>query len=644
MAITQGQLRNSPDMAIATTITLCSQNNSSAIALRRSLLFAITLNHSKMLMLSSPVASPYTVDMDAVNEVRARLNIEDVIGEYVQLKRSGRNYKGLSPWTNEKTPSFIVSPEKQIWHDFSSGKGGDMFGFVMEMEGLDFKAALEMLARKAGVDLEQFKSSQNRTSSQLKNRALEALELAAKFYQKQLTVNQKAIDYLVKDRKFNRQAIIDFRLGYSPGSGQALAGFLTKRGFTADEMRRAGLVVERRGGVFDMFRGRIMIPLCDSRGAVVGFTARLLAEEPDAPKYINTPQTVTYDKSRNVFGLHLAKEAIRKEGFVVVVEGNLDVIASHQAKIKNVVASAGTAMTEQHLRELKRFTGDVRLSFDSDQAGVAATERVIPLAQKAEVTLRIIAIQGAKDPDELIQKDAKLWAKAIEGAVYATDWLIETYKSQLDLSKAAGKTAFTDALLPTIRRLSDPVEREHYLKEIANLADTSLESVKAKFGDAQSSLPVTRLKRARVQFGPINQSTVEYQRLQDHLLAMALMQPKTRDLLQGMRTVYFASGPPRQLFEFILANPEFKGEPQTAAQLQEIIDYVKIISLQFEELYQDLSLDDLREQAQNLKTRLIDRYVKIQKHLLARAMERAGSEAEIEKLVKKADKLNELIK
>jgi DNA primase len=582
--------------------------------------------------------------MDAVSEVKSRLNIEDVISEYVQLKRTGRNFKGKSPWTDEKTPSFIVSPEKQIWHDFSSGKGGDIFSFVMEMEGLDFKGTLDVLARKAGVDLDDYKTSQNQTSGKLKNSALEVLKLATRFYQTQLTANRQALEYLINERGFTKQTIITWQLGYAPNVGHALRDFLTRKGFTTEEMKRAGLVVERQRREADMFRGRIMIPLSDSRGQVVGFTARLLEDEPNAPKYINTPQTITYDKSRNVFGLDLAKDAIRRQGFVVVVEGNMDVIASHQAGVTNVVASAGTAMTEQHLRELKRFTGDIRLSFDADRAGLAATERVIPVAQKVEVSLRIITIKDAKDPDELIRKDVKHWQKAIESSVYATDWLIETYKNQLDISTASGKTAFTDALLPTIRRLTDPVEQEHYLKQIAQLTDTSFEAIKAKLDTRLPNLPVTRLKKPKLKFGPIDPNALEYQRLQNHLLGMVLMQPKLRDLLKSLKDVYFSEGPSRELYEFLKQHPDFNGDPKVAASLQEIGDYVKIITLQYEELYQELSSDDLRDQARSLVHRLIDRYVKIQKHALAQAMQVANSEDEVKQLVRKADKLNELIK
>jgi DNA primase len=581
--------------------------------------------------------------MDAVAEVKARLNIEDVVGEYVQLKRAGRNFKGLSPFTNEKTASFIVSPDKQIWHDFSSGKGGDMFTFVQEVEGLDFKGALDMLARRAGVDLEQFKGAANQTNNNFKNRALEALELATKFYQRQLMANTPALEYLLKKRKFSKETLLKWRLGYAPNTGQALTEFLTKQGFERDEMKRSGLVVERYSRLSDMFRGRVMVPLCDSRGAVVGFTARLLADDPNAPKYINTPQTIVYDKSRNIFGLHLAKESIRKTGIVVAVEGQMDVISSHQAGVVNVVASAGTAMTENHLRELKRFTGDIRLCFDADRAGVAATERIIPIAQKVEVNLKVVRIQGAKDPDELLQKDTTAWQKAIDRAIYAPDWLIEQYQKELDLNSAQGKRAFTDVLLTTVRRLRDPIEQEHYLKKIAELTQTSLNAVQAKLSNSTAA-PEQRIKKIKAQSKLQDRSTIEYQKLQDHFLAMAMMQPKLRGLLKDCHPEYFTDGPPRIVFKFLLKHPDFKGNTKLAEQLHEVGDYVKIITLQFEEVYSGLPLEDLLEQAEKLKHRLIDRYVKTQNQKIVQAIDTAETEEQKQELMAKADKLNQLIK
>jgi DNA primase len=245
---------------------------------------------------------------DAKEEVRARLNIEDVIGEYVQLKRAGRNFKGLSPFSGEKTPSFVVSPEKHIWHDFSSGKGGDIFGFVMEVEGMDFRQALEHLARRAGVDLGIYQSARGGEIASKKKRLVEAHRLAAQYYQQSLLRNQHALEYVFKKRRLSKEIVRDFQIGYAPSTGMALVHFLTKKGFSKQELAEAGLT-NRFGG--DLFRGRMTVPLMDGSGQVIGFTARIIDDEPNAPKYLNTPQTLLYDKSRHVFGLSQAKEAIR---------------------------------------------------------------------------------------------------------------------------------------------------------------------------------------------------------------------------------------------------------------------------------------------------------------------------------------------
>ncbi len=607
--------------------------------------------------------------MDAAAEVKSRLNIEDVISEYVQLKRAGRNFKGLSPWTNEKTASFMVSPEKQIWHDFSSGKGGDAFSFVMEMEGMDFRGALEHLARKAGVDLEQFQGARFSANTKLKERLRGELELATRFYQKQLGGSRRALEYLIKERKFSKKTLLDWQLGYAPNTGSALVNFLSQKNYTPDEIKRGGLSFAGRQGAADMFRGRIMIPLADATGQVIGFTARLLIDEEGAPKYINTPQTLLYDKGRHVFGLHLAKEAIRKEGFVVVAEGNMDVIASHQAGVTNVVASAGTAMTESHLKELKRFTGDIRLSFDADSAGIAAAERVIPLAQAAEVSLSIIGLAGAKDPDELIKKDVVLWQKAIKNAQSAPEWLIDQYKNQFDLGTAQGKKLFSDKLVPTLRRLRDAVEQEHYLKQVADLTDTSLEALRAKLSQ-QSPVNSPRLRRAKTNLEADDKNALENQKLQDHLLAMLLAQPKLRGLMDDLKDEYFSDGPARQLLKLLRENPGLNyrttsgmsfsrkresskenvktGSPtesgMTEAKLKEISDYVKILSLQFEELYLGLDFGDLESQAYRLQARLIGRYVNTQKQKLSSKMQETTDTKKLAGLMQQANELNKLLK
>ena len=421
---------------------------------------------------------------DAKEEVRTRLNVEDVIGEYVELKRAGRNLKGLSPFTDERTPSFMVSPEKQIWHDFSSGKGGDVFSFIMLVEGLDFRGALEHLARKAGVDMSLFSYGDGRTAKR-RARAREALRLAALFYQQMLVKHTEAMEYVVKKRRLNRQVIEDFIIGYAPESSNMLTTALQKRGFSRQELQDAGLV-NRFGG--DLFRGRMMVTLQDTSGEVVGFTGRIIHTDPGAPKYLNTPQTVLFDKSRYIFGLHQAKEAIRTCDTAVIVEGNLDVISSHQAGVKNVVAASGTAMTIQHVKSLSRLAGRIKLAFDGDRAGVAATERAIHLAQDVGVELEVISLpDGMKDPDEVIQHDVALWKAAITQAQPAVDWVINRHAAMEDLTSAEGKRRFSTACLQLIRGLRDPVEQEHYVQIVSQKIGASVTALNAKLSNEKAT-------------------------------------------------------------------------------------------------------------------------------------------------------------
>lgn len=474
---------------------------------------------------------------DAKEEVRARLNIEDVIGEYVQLKRAGRNFKGLSPFSSEKTPSFFVSPEKHIWHDFSSNKGGDIFAFVMEVEGLTFPQALDHLARKAGVDLSLYKSKGSQELAAKRKRLLEAHDLATKYYQQSLLSNQHALEYVFKKRSLSKEIVQEFRIGYAPTNGDALVQFLLRKGFTKQELADAGLT-NRFGG--DMFRGRMTVPLMDGTGQVIGFTARIIADDPNAPKYLNTPQTLLYDKGRHVFGLSQAKDAIRKSNHTVVVEGNLDVVSSHQAGVKEVVATAGTAMTEHHLRALSRLSGSVRLAFDGDKAGLAATERAIPIAQEVGVDLTIVSLpDSAKDPDELIQQDVMLWQKAINSAQPVVEWVLDQYMQREDVSTAAGQRAFTTAGLTVIRTLQDPVEQEYYIKRMSELARVSESALQRKLdlqpGGEAAEVPKKQVKA--VVSEPLQRKSRERQ--QDALLAVALIDTQVQGIVTAVAPQLF---------------------------------------------------------------------------------------------------------
>lgn len=399
---------------------------------------------------------------DAKEEIKSRLAIEDVVGQYIELKRAGRNLKGRSPWGVDKTPSFMVSPEKGIWHDFSANKGGDIFTFVMEVEGITFREALEKLAAQAGVTLEKYSGGDAKVT-QKKARAREALALACKYYQICLTKSKTVCEYVFYKRNLNRNTVTEFKVGYSPQGGKVLKSVLMKRGFKEDELEAAGLL-NRFGG--DMFRGRMMVPFIDTSGNVIGFTARIL--DKGEPKYLNTQDTLLFNKSRFIFGLYQAKEAIRRSGYVVIVEGNMDVISSHQAGVKEAVATSGTAMTEQHLKILSNLTSDIRLAFDGDAAGVKATERAIKLAGNLGIYLSVISnYHGAKDPDELIQKDPALWKEAVEERVPAVDWLLDKYEEKLDLRLVPDKRKYSDVALELLGYLKDEVERAGYEEKVA---------------------------------------------------------------------------------------------------------------------------------------------------------------------------------
>ncbi len=573
--------------------------------------------------------------MDAVEDIKQRLSIEDVLSEYVQLKRAGRNFKGLSPFTSENTPSFVVSPEKQIWHDFSSNKGGDMFSFVMEVEGLDFKGALELLARKAGIDLAQYRTGKGDDGQ--KERLYALLELTTKFYQAQFKGSQQALRYVFKKRQFTKETALTWRLGYAPNTGAALVDFAKSKGFTPKELQQAGLT-NRYGG--DLFKARLMVPLADGSGRVIGFTARTLSDDdPKAPKYINTPATPLYDKSRHVFGLHLAKEAIRKAGFVVLAEGNLDVIASHQAGIRQCVATAGTALTEQQLKALGRFTPDVRLSFDADRAGIAATERALPIAAKVGVNLSVVTVPSGKDPDELIRADKALWEQVITSPQYAVDWIIEKYQKELDLTSSLGKRDFTDTVFAVIRGLEDPVQREHYVQKVADIIGVNSEALRTKLDAPKET---ARLKTTKIQPKAPEQN-VDALRAEHRLLGLLLLQPKLRSTLGDIDTAYLVSDDAKALHVFLSENPDFDGDAKQAAALQAIGSYVKIATLQYEELYQGLELLELQYETERLLLQLVEQYVKTQKQEISQALQQANDE-ETTKLLTRAKQLDALLK
>ncbi|HEY5639135.1 MAG TPA: DNA primase [Dehalococcoidia bacterium] len=436
--------------------------------------------------------------MNEVEEIKSRLDIAEVIGQYVQLQKAGRTLKAPCPFHAEKTPSFIVSPERQSWHCFGAcSTGGDVISFVMKREGIEFPEALRMLAEKAGVQLRERRSTPEQDKA--RERMYAANEEAADWYQKLLAedAGSHAREYLQK-RGLDSETIEAFRLGFSPDEWHAAQEHLTKLGFTERELLGAGLLVEGERGAHDRFRGRLTFPIWDIKGRVVGFGAR--AMDDSQPKYLNTAQTPLFDKGGTLYALDRAQEAIREEKRAVVVEGYMDVIAAHQYGFRNVIAQMGTALTDRQVRILKRYTADVVLALDSDQAGTQAMirghdvvreaggggEQPVPVVnwrglvtyqEAASVELRVAVLPEGKDPDDVIRTDAESWRALIGGARPVLDYRLDAAAEAVDLENPRGRSELVRDFLPLLGAVTDPVVRAHYLQRLSRLSQTGEEEL-----------------------------------------------------------------------------------------------------------------------------------------------------------------------
>jgi len=430
-----------------------------------------------------------------VEEIKSRLDIVEVISSYINLDNSGANLKARCPFHNEKTASFMVSKEKQIWHCFGCDKGGDIISFVEEYEGVDFKEAVKILAEKANIALKDFSAS-----SQQKDYkdVYQINELATEFYCHNLEqadkASQKVKEYLA-DRKINQSSVSSWRLGLSGEAWDGLLKFLTAKGFKEQDIFQAGITVRKKdgNGYVDRFRKRLMFPLFDTQGRVVAFTSRTLNgiaydEEDFGGKYINSPQSVIYDKSHLLYGWHLAKDSIRKNNYVIVVEGNMDVIAAHQAGTKNTVAVSGTALTTQHIKIIKRYTNNIILSFDGDAAGSRAAFRSISLCWQEDMNVKILLLKDSKDPADMVKNNPEAWVIAVKDSIPVMDYYFKRILAGVDLSRSDHKKIAVSKLLPIIKYLKSKVEQAHYLKLLSDKLQIPIELLKDDLGQAKSFL------------------------------------------------------------------------------------------------------------------------------------------------------------
>ena len=471
-----------------------------------------------------------------IQEIKDKLPILDVVQDFVQLKKAGTNYKGLCPFHNEKSGSFMVSPSKQIWHCFGCGLGGDIFEFIKQIENVEFAEALKILADRAGVELKK-PTVQQIQAGEKKDVLYEINAAAAKYFAKVLwdsNAGAEALSYLRK-RGLSDQTIKNWMLGYAPDDFHYLENYLSKS-FDKQDIEQAGLIIKSdKGGsayakasadkYFDRFHDRVMFPIVNLHGQTVGFTGRLLHDKPNTGKYVNSPETPIYNKSQIIFGLYQGKNAIRKESRAIVVEGNMDVIACHQVGFTQTVATSGTAMTELQLLTLQRFTNNLVFAFDSDAAGSTATKRALELALAQGFNVKIANLGGAKDPDELIHRGIGLWEKAVEGADNYVDFFFDQTFKQYDATKVDDKREITKELAPLIYRVSDPVTKAHYIRKLANGINVAENSI----WDIINKLSMPKPVRAAIKQ---DRHKMRREVLIDQLLGLSLSQKNPQFLGQ----------------------------------------------------------------------------------------------------------------
>ena len=402
-----------------------------------------------------------------VEEIKKRVNVVDLVGSYLRLSKAGANFKALCPFHSEKTPSFYVSPAREIWHCFGCDAGGDIFRFVSQIEGVEFPEALELLASRAGVVL---RKEDPRLLTQRK-RSLTLLEEATRYYQSELSKNKEALDYL-KNRGLREDTVQSFRLGFAPDGWENVLNHLKAKDFQREEAERAGLAIRsEKASFYDRFRSRIMFPIFDPSGRVIGFSGRIFEKETNEGKYINTPNTILYDKSRILYLWDKARDEVRKQNVCVLVEGQMDAIMSHQAGITNVVATSGTALGRGHLALIKRLASKLLLAFDADPAGEIAARRALEFALGEGFDVNIIEVPEGKDPAETIGRDPELWRKVLSGAKPVIAFFLENLQKKFSGDMRKLRSEAKNLILPYLARLNDEIEKAHWVQEVSKILE-----------------------------------------------------------------------------------------------------------------------------------------------------------------------------
>ena len=487
-----------------------------------------------------------------LDELTARNPIEDVVGQYVTLKRSGSNLFGLCPFHGEKTASFSVTPDKAMYYCFGCHKGGSVINFQMEIEGLSYPDAVRALAKRVGMEVPEDEQYQSRYRQQERLWALH--KEAARFFHSQLyaPVGAEALNYAL-GRGMNKYILTTFGVGYAPESWDSLVNALRKKGYTDQELRDSGLVTVSRknGNLFDRFRDRLMFPIIDVRGNVIAFGGRVIKKDSEAAKYLNSPETLIFNKRKNLFGMNLAKKT--KHPYFILVEGNIDVVALHQYGFDNAVASLGTSLTEEQAALLSKYTDQVVLIYDGDNAGQNATKRAIPILEKAGIQVKVLQLRDAKDPDEFLKKfGADRFKLLLEESSNRVEYQLNAILKKYDLGDDDQKVKYLQESAELICTLSSSVQREVYSGRVAETAKISLEAMKLEVNRAfkrriarekkkQEKIDLAPARNRQPQVGKIRYNNVKSAMAEEMVLALCLRENALLDHTDGLKPEMFSS-------------------------------------------------------------------------------------------------------
>lgn len=473
--------------------------------------------------------------MDQVSLIREKIDIVSFLGEYIKVQRAGKNFRALCPFHNEKSPSFMISPDRQVWHCFGCKKGGDVYSFLMEYERMEFPEALRTLAKRAGIELVTTQQASNLSSK--KERMYQMNSLAKEYYHYVLTklpAGKIGLDYLEK-RGITDKLIATFQLGFSPAAGSSLFQYLTKRkNYTPQELLEAGLVAQNSRGYFDFFRGRLMFPLIDHRDNVVGFSGRVLDADAQTSKYMNTRETLVYHKGEHFYGINLTKDNIRKSNQAIIVEGEFDVISSFHNGIDNVVGVKGTALTEAQVNLLTRYAQKLTFCFDSDHAGQEAIKRSLAVVEKKDVTTTVIQIPGGKDPDESLREEPGLFKKAVKEDIPVYDYLLDQTLAAVDQSTPEGKKQIADTLLPLFGQIRNAIIKEHFLRKLSSELQTSYESISKELDRAGKKDLPAQVKAQK----SVNVKRPQEEVLEEYLLALFIQHTHPKHLVGAAMVIF----------------------------------------------------------------------------------------------------------